>query len=170
MKKTAKTTMWTKRLFSFVIAIIVTMCMSTVAFAADAYEIRLKVTNEGDLELPEISSRSGRYEITDISWSKTDNLIAGEKITAEVTVSPTDGNEIYIGSKNDINISGSRAEFISYRRDGYEFKIKIRYTVKGQLETPEDAYWDEDEDALKSAMQTIMNLYCTIKIVKCIEK
>ena len=145
MEKTAKTTMWTKRLFSFVIAIIATMCMSTVAFAADVYEIRLKVTNGGDLELPEIDSRSSRYEITDISWSKTDDLVAGEKITAEVTVSPIDSNEIYISSKNDIDISGSRSELISYQRYGYDFKIKIRYTVKGELETPEDAYWDEDD-------------------------
>lgn len=145
MRKTAKTTMWFKRLFSFIIVVIAVMCMSTVAFAADVYEIRLRVTNGGDLELPEINSRSSRYEVTEVDWSKEDDLKAGDRITAEVTVSPTDGNEIYIDSKNDIDISGPRAEFISYRRDGYDFKIKIRYTVKGELETPEDAYWDDDD-------------------------
>ena len=64
MRKTAKTTMWFKRLFSFIIVVIAVMCMSTVAFAADVYEIRLRVTNGGDLELPEIKSRSSRYEVT----------------------------------------------------------------------------------------------------------
>lgn len=144
MKKTAMTTMG-RRLCSLLIAIIVTMCMSTTALAADVYDIRLKVTNGGDLELPEISSRSSRYEVLEVEWSKTDNLNAGDRITAEVTVAPTEDNEIYITSKKDIDISGSRAELVSYRRDGHEFKIKIRYTVDGQLSEPEDAYWDEDE-------------------------
>lgn len=106
MRKTAKTTMWFKRLFSFIIVVIAVMCMSTVAFAADVYEIRLRVTNGGDLELPEINSRSSRYEVTEVDWSKEDDLKAGDRITAEVTVSPTDGNEIYIDSKTILTFRG----------------------------------------------------------------
>lgn len=142
MKKATRAT-W-RRLLGLIALIITMLCTNITAMAADAHSISLRAKSNGDLALPTIESRSSRYEVTDVSWSKTDNLEAGDKVTATITVEPTDGNAIYIDGKSDINISGTGAEVTSYSRSGYTFKVKIRYTVKGDLSTPENAYWDED--------------------------
>lgn len=143
MTKTTNTT-W-RRLLGLIVLIIAMCTTTTVAFAAEVRSISLRVVSNGDLELPDIESRSSRYEVTDVSWNKTDNLEAGDTVTATVNVSPTDGNILYIFDEDDIEISGSGAELRSYKRNGYDFEITIRYTIKGNLSEPEDAYWDEDD-------------------------
>ena len=144
MTKATKTT-WRMRLLGLIVLVIAMLCTTTFsAIAAEAHSISLRAVSNGDLTLPTIESRSSRYEVTDVTWSETENLEAGDKVTGTVTVEPTEGNAIYIDGKSDINISGSGAEVTSYSRSGYTFKIKIRYTIKGDLSTPEEAYWDED--------------------------
>lgn len=139
-----------KDIVAFVLLICLTLGVSTTAFAANSKvsSIRIDVDNNGDTKYPTISVDSSKYSITDYgSWNKKEeNLKAGDKITCTIVIEPQEGYEIRLSNgKSSIKVRGTGASLASYSRNGSKYNIKINYIVGGQLEEPEEAYWDEDE-------------------------
>lgn len=135
-----------KRLLTLVITIIM-LCMTTMTAmaAADIRSITIRVRSTGDLSYPEITSGSSKYSVTTVEWNKKEEeLKAGEKITATVTVEPEEERRILLeNGKRSITISGS-GELYKYRREGENLVLQIDYRVRGDAEEPEDVWWSED--------------------------
>lgn len=131
----------------FVVFMVFIACSNTAFATTIVRTIKIYVDGNGDYSYPTISTSNAGYEITDWgTWSKKEeNLNVGDKITCTITVEPTDGYEIRLDDgKNDVTVRGDGdAKLESYSRSGSKFKLRISYIVSGELDTPEDAYWDE---------------------------
>lgn len=140
------TTKTRKRLLTLVITLIM-LCIPTMTVFArsEVRSLNIKVKSTGDLSLPEVTESSNKYDITSVTWDKTEDLKAGERVTATVTVTPLDDYEILLrDGRKSISISGTGAELYKYERDGENFILQIDYIIRGDLEAPEEAWWDEN--------------------------
>lgn len=137
-----------KRLLTLVITIIM-LCMTTMTAmaATDIRSITIRVREAGDLSYPEIStSSSSKYSVTAVEWNKKEEeLVAGQRIIATVTIEPEGDRRILLrDGKRSISISGS-GEVKGYKRLGESIVVEIYYRVRGDAESPDDAWWSEDD-------------------------
>lgn len=138
-----------KRLLTLVITGMM-LCMTVMsAWAAQEIStITIKVKTTGDLSLPEITTDSSKYKVEgEPEWSQTEDLKAGQKLTAKVTIAPEEGYEILIAKKDyskKIKVTGGAAEFSKAERKDRNYIVTIKYVVRGDLEEP-NPYWDEDK-------------------------
>ncbi len=132
------------------------LCMTsmTALAAADIREVTIKVRATGDLSLPDVQSGSSKYDVTEVEWNKTDGLQAGQKVRAKVTITPEEGRRILLrNGRNSITISGSGAKLYKYRIEAEDLILEIDYTIRGDLEAPENAWWDEDNVGIAKCTQ-----------------
>lgn len=124
------------------------LCMTsmTALAAADIRSITIRVRSNGDLSLPDIESTSSAYDVTDVQWDKTENLQAGQKVRAKVTITPEEGRRILLRNGSEsITISGSGTKYVKYGREDRNLIVEFDYTIRGELEAPSEAWWSEDD-------------------------
>lgn len=138
-----------KRLVVFMLLISFTANSVLLVAASGNIVIRsiiVDVESNGDLSYPTITTSNRRYSITEQGdWSKDeDELKAGDKITCTILIEPEEDNEIRLSDgRNSIKIHGAILK--SYNRSGSKYKLTLEYIVTGRQESPEEAWWDEDE-------------------------
>ena len=144
MKKTTKATMGMRLLMVLTMVIAAVLCFgTTTAMAVGVAKVSIEVERVGDLELPEITSNSSMYDVTNVEWRDANDLKVGDIITGVVTIKPTSGNNLYVENLSDVKTTGADVDLISIEGWDTEMKITIHFTVKGQLDEPDEAYWDE---------------------------
>lgn len=133
------------RLISILTAVIMTvLCLgTTTAYAAGIAQISIKIGKVDDLELPDITSNSSKYEVTNVEWQNVSNIKIGDIVTGIVTVKPTEGNNLYVSSLSNVKTTGEDVDLISIEGWDTEMKITLHFTVKGELSAPKKAYWSK---------------------------
>lgn len=125
------------------------LCMTsmTTLAAADIREITIKVRSTGDLSLPDVESgSSNKYDVTEVEWNKTEDLQAGQKVRATVTITPKEGRRILLrNGAGSIHISGSGTKYFDHKRKEGNLIVIFDYTIRGDLESPGEAWWSEDD-------------------------
>lgn len=143
MKKTTKATMGMRLLMVLTMVIAAVLCFgTTTAMAAGVAKVSIDIERTGDLELPEITSNSSMYNVTDVEWKDEGDLEIGDIVTGIVTVKPTSGNNLYVENLSSVETTGAEVDVISIEGWDTQMKITLHYTVRGRMDEPSKAYWD----------------------------
>ena len=124
MKKTTKATMGMRLLMVLTMGIAAVLCFgTTTAMAVGVAKVSIDIERTGDLELPEITSNSSMYNVTDVEWKDEGDLEIGDIVTGIVTVKPTSGNNLYVENLSSVETTGAEVDVISI--EGWDTQMKI---------------------------------------------
>ncbi|MEG1780860.1 MAG: N-acetylmuramoyl-L-alanine amidase family protein [Clostridium sp.] len=140
-----------RRLWIGVAAALVVMGSALTVYAdTPIVDIRVTFSNNydsvgGTILEPTVLAGGSGYEVAGVSWSKElDKWKPGNKITAEVMLTPLTGRSFYSNYKaKKVSISG--ADFISAKRDDEDgsLTLKVNYRPVVQLGMTEKAGWSD---------------------------
>ena len=141
------------------------LCMPIQVLAATKpmKTVSLKVTSKLEVgsSLPEIEIGDGNvqngsvmvtengsyFTVTEAEWIEkaSGTLSTADEPRMKVTLEPKDVNEYYfLASYKESSVKIAGGSFVSARRDGDNLIVTLRVNpVKGDFDTPADAYWNE---------------------------
>jgi glucan-binding YG repeat protein len=141
------------------------LCMPIQVLAATKpmKTVSLKVTSKLEVgsSLPEIEIGDGNvqngsvmvtengsyFTVTEAEWVEkaSGTLSTADEPRMKVTLEPKDVNEYYfLASYKESSVKIAGGSFVSARRDGDNLVVTLRVNpVKGDFDTPADAYWNE---------------------------
>ncbi len=94
-----------------------------------------------------VTEKGSRFTVVEASWvdSSSKQVVASDEPRMKVVLQPDDVSEYYfLASYKESNVKVSGGSFVSARRDGDNLVVTMRINpVKGEYDTPKDAYWNE---------------------------
>lgn len=120
---------------------------STTAFAAtqlSSVEIKFEKTHPAG-EAPKVTATKTGTEIQEVVWNKDfSNLNPGNTVTATIKLVTKEGY-VFKDTYSKSNIKITNATLVSYEYEAGNLVVKAKYSVAGQLYSPENPRWDEDK-------------------------
>lgn len=95
-----------------------------------------------------VTQSGSHYTVTQAEWvdKASKGVSTAEEPRMKVVLEPEDVSEYYfLASYKESNIKISGGTFVSAKRDGDSLVVTLRVKpVKGEFDTPKDAYWNEN--------------------------
>lgn len=96
-----------------------------------------------------VSAGNSRYQVSEAEWTDKGSkytLEAASEPQMKVLLKPEDVGEAYfLASYRESDVKVTGGTFVSARRDGDNLLVTVRVRpVKGEFDSPKDAYWNED--------------------------
>ena len=94
-----------------------------------------------------VSQKGSHFTVTSATWAdkSSKEIVAADEPRMSLTLEPEDVSEYYfLASYKASNVKVSGGSSVSARRDGDNLVVTVKVSpVKGEYDTPRDAYWNE---------------------------